>query len=453
MAVLTISVEDTSTAGTIRLPASKSLSNRALVIRHLSGKEFSMENLSDADDTNLLQELLHIIKSSNSSNEEIVLDCQNAGTVLRFLTALLSITPGNWVLTGSDRMKERPIGILVMALKKLGAQITYLQKENYPPLLISGKHLSGSSVEIDASVSSQFISALLMIAPLLPNGLILKLTGNISSEPYINMTLGLLKEFGVNFQLTGNTIEIKKQSMKPAKINVEADWSSAAFWYEIAAFSSTTDIFLKDLTKESLQGDAILPEIYKNFGVQSTIEKEGIRLTKTEKVVDSFSFDFTNYPDLAQAVIVCCAGLNIPAEFTGLESLRIKETDRLKALKTELQKLGYKIQIIQNSKLSISVTSAKEIRTQNSELRTPNSELKALSTNSTFKIKNPPFINPHNDHRMAMAFAPLALIFGSIQIENPEVVSKSYPGFWEDLGRSGINFKYNPSGNNPSQTF
>ncbi|MEZ5082301.1 MAG: 3-phosphoshikimate 1-carboxyvinyltransferase [Bacteroidales bacterium] len=443
MAVLSISKKDTSIVGIVRLPASKSLSNRALIIRYLSGKEFPIKNLSEADDTILLKRLLLKVKSSIPSEKEIILDCANAGTVFRFLTALLSMTPGKWLLTGSDRMKERPIGILTDALRKLGAKIDYTEKENYPPLLITGHHLKGSTLEMDASVSSQFISALLMIAPVLPKGLTVNLYGIISSEPYLKMTLGLLKKFRVQSHFIENSIEIKNQAITPENITIEADWSSAAFWYEVAAFSSVANIFLQGLTKESLQGDAILPEIYKHFGVYSTFEQAGTRLTKTEKVVDSFSFDFTNYPDLAQAVIITCAGLNIPGEFTGLESLQIKETDRLSALKTELQKLGYQIHITQNS----------ELRTSNFELRTPNPELKTLPITSTFKIKKPTLINPYNDHRMAMAFAPLALIFGSIQIENPEVVSKSYPGFWEDFRKMGIILKYNSSADKPSQTF
>ena len=446
MAVLAISKKDTSTAGAICLPASKSLSNRALIIRFLSGKEFPINNLSEADDTKLLEKHLHKVKSSIDSEKEIILDCANAGTVFRFLTALLSITPGNWILTGSNRMKERPVGILVDALRKLGAKIDYTEKEKYPPLLISGKHMVGSALKIDASVSSQFISALLMIAPVLPGGLTLKLNGKISSEPYICMTLGLLKEFGVHSQIINNSIEINNQAIIPNNITIEADWSSAAFWYEVAAFSSSTDLFLEGLSKESLQGDAILPEIYEKFGVRSTYEKEGIRLTKSGNIVNSFSFDFTDYPDLAQAVVVTCAGLNIPGEFNGLESLRIKETDRLNALKTELQKLGYQIHITQNSELFISVASAKEIRTQNSKFKT-------IPTNSQIENQKSTIVLSYGDHRMAMAFAPLALIFSNVQIENPEVISKSYPGFWEEFRKMGINLKYNSSTDKPSQTF
>jgi len=409
---ITIQKTNSKLEGEIFLPASKSISNRALIIHYLSGKKLRLHNLSQADDTQLMIVLLKIIEENKGCCQPTTIDCQDAGTTLRFITALLTITPGKWLITGSDRMKERPIGILVESLKKLGANIEYQGKNGFPPLLIEGKKLNGRELEIDGSVSSQFISSLLLIAPSLSGGLCLKLKRKISSLPYIEMTLKLLNQFGISTTFFDNTIKVGQQDYKPGELTIEPDWSSASYWYEMAALASEANIFLKGLKKESLQGDAILPEIFNHFGVKTEFLADGIMLTKTGRIVNEFSFDFTHYPDLAQAVIVTCAGLNIPGKFTGLDSLRFKETDRLTALQNELNKLGFNI-----------------VLAGNSELRIQNSEPKTL---------NPELIKTYDDHRMAMAFAPLALALGFIQIENPEVVSKSYPGFWEDLKKAGL---------------
>jgi 3-phosphoshikimate 1-carboxyvinyltransferase len=398
--------------GEIFLPASKSISNRALIINYLSGNKLRLFNVSRADDTILMEKLLTIVTKNKGSSIPIPIHCGNAGTTARFLTALLAITPGHWLITGSDRMKERPIGILVESLKQLGATIEYKEKNGFLPLLIEGNPIKGGEIEIDSSVSSQFITALLIIAPSMEDGLNIKLKGEITSMPYIEMTLKMLRQFGINASFVKDTIRIGQQEIKTGELTIEPDWTSASYWYEIAAFAVDVHIFLNDLQKNSLQGDAILPSIFEQFGVKTEYLADGIKLTKSGEVVSEFTFDFTQYPDLAQTTIVTCAGLNISGIFTGLDSLLLKETDRIQALYTELNKLGIKIK----------TNGLSELRIQNTELRTQITES----------------IKTYSDHRMALAFAPLALIFGSIQIENPGVVSKSYPGYWEDLKRAGL---------------
>ena len=429
MKIVTLTKKNKILKGEINLPASKSISNRALIINYLTQNQIQLHNLSISDDTQLMIRLLDIVTKSQSPEFPVELNCKNAGTVLRFVTALLANTPGNRILTGTDRMKDRPIGILVDALLQLGADINYLDKNEFPPLEIKGKSLSGGKIKIDGSVSSQFISALLLIAPVLEKGLQLTLTNKISSRPYIEMTLGLLNHFGINYTFEGNEIKILHQNFAANDLLIEPDWSAAAYWYEMAAFAEEADILLKDFnlstltlksglrertglkenglteSHKSLQGDSILPELYQVFGVNTEILDQGIRLTKKGKPVSQFDFDFTNHPDLAQSVIVTCAGLGIKGTFTGLETLRIKETNRLEALKSELDKLGVECRVISSSGFQV----------------------------SGYATHHSPIINTYKDHRMAMAFAPLVMILASIQIENPQVVSKSYPGFWNDL--------------------
>jgi 3-phosphoshikimate 1-carboxyvinyltransferase len=434
MKIITLSKKNKILKGEINLPASKSISNRALIINYLSDNQQHLTNLSKSDDTQLMKHLLLQIAKNKSSDFPVHLNCDNAGTVLRFLTALLAITPGNWVLTGTQRMKERPIGILVDALNQLGAEINCLEKNGFPPLQIKSKPLKGVKLKIDGSVSSQFISALILIAPTLRNGLQLSITNKISSKPYIDMTLKMLQHFGVNYRFDGKEIYIQHQNYLDSELSIEPDWSAAAYWYEMAALSDEADILLRDIkyenrststlnlglseTQQSLQGDAILPEIYKSFAVKTELLENGIRLTKKGKTIEKFEFDFTNQPDLAQSTIVTCAALGIKGRFKGLESLRIKETDRLNALVNELTKFGVKCLIKSDSELHISN-------------KKPESESKKCQS----KI-----LATYNDHRMAMSFAPLAMIFKEIQIENPDVVSKSYPGFWTELNSVGINY-------------
>jgi 3-phosphoshikimate 1-carboxyvinyltransferase len=391
--------------GTINLTASKSESNRALIIRALADNFFIIRNLAKADDTQILEKLL------NSSDE--ILDVGPAGTTMRFLTAYLASRENTEkIITGSERMLERPIGILVDALNSLGADISYLKKKGYPPLKIKGKKLSGSELTIDGSVSSQYITALILIAPTLVNGLKLHLQGKIASEPYIRMTLKMLQFFGVSSEWQDNTIIIPPQQYIGREYTIEGDWSSASYHYIIAALSGIgTDLTINGLRKDSLQGDSAIAAIMENIGVATTYTTNGIHMSCNNQISEEFSYDFSNCPDIAQTVAVTTASLQVKAVLTGLESLKIKETDRVQALINELAKLGTEISEIKDNTL--------EIRPD-----TP--------------LKNDIIIKTYKDHRMAMAFAPLAIILDNIIIEDPDVVSKSYPDFWDDLKYLGF---------------
>ncbi len=325
-------------------------------------------------------------------------------------------------------MKQRPIGILADVLRQIGANINYVEKNGYPPILIEGSELTGGKIEIDAGVSSQFITALLLIAPALSGGLEITLKNKISSLSYIEMTIKLMEYFGIKINHSGNAIAVKQQEYREADFNVEPDWTSASYWYEMAAFADEVDLTITGLKKESLQGDSVLPEIFKKLGVRTEFLNEGIRLYKDNIPSDFFEYDFTNFPDLAQSVIVTCAGLNISGNFTGLKNLKIKETDRLNALSTELKKIGANAEIVQGSKFRVR-------RSKFDVFKKIKNPCPTVRTDGRVKSK---IVNTYGDHRMAMAFAPLALLSGSIQIENPEVVSKSYPGFWEDLKKFGF---------------
>lgn len=398
--------------GEITLTASKSISNRVLIIQALYGNDFTIENLAKAEDTRILQELLN--------SDETTLDVGLAGTTMRFLTAFLALKKGNFILTGAKRMKQRPIKILVEALKQLGADIEYLEEEGFPPLKIRGGNIAGGRIAINGDVSSQFISALLLIAPKLEKGLILELKGEVISKPYIDMTISIIQRFGAEVNWEGNSIIVKKLNVNAPKTNtffVEADWSAASYWYGIAALSKSANITLYGLEQESLQGDAEVKEIYKQFGVNTEFIENGIRLVKHPdfKIQDSaLRLDFSNCPDIAQTVAVTCATLNVGAHFTGLITLRIKETDRIFALQKELTKLGFQIKVKDNDLIILKVLQESAI--QNEEL-----------------------VKTYNDHRMAMAYAPLGLI-ALIKIEDENVVIKSYPNFWEDLKAVGFEF-------------
>ncbi|MBK0401786.1 3-phosphoshikimate 1-carboxyvinyltransferase [Adhaeribacter sp. BT258] len=391
--------------GTVQLPASKSESNRALIIQALSPERITLQNLSDANDTVLLQRLLH------ASEKEI--NAEDAGTVMRFLTAYFSLTNQPKVLTGTERMCHRPIGILVDALRELGVEIKYLGQEGFPPLEIKGfepKFSGKSNVKLRGDVSSQFISALLLCAPVLPHGLRLELAGKIASRPYIEMTLALMQQFGISSSFIGNDIEIAPKTYEGGTFSVEADWSAASYWYSLVALAKKSEILLTGLKENSLQGDSKVAELMKDFGVKTTFLKEGILLTKTAETAEKIAIDFSDIPDLAQTFAVLAAAKNIALEMTGLESLRIKETDRIAALQTELARFGATLM-----------------------------ETKP----GTFLVKNDSVlgrkiaVQTYHDHRMAMAFAPLAL-FQEIQIGNPEVVKKSYPQFWNELRKVGF---------------
>ena len=397
--------------GAITLPSSKSISNRALMIKALSGLDIEISNLSDAKDTQILAELF-------ADKSRTAFDVGHAGTAMRFLTAYLAIKEGEFVLTGSERMQQRPIKILVDALRTLGAEIEYLKNEGFPPLKIKGKKFSGGEITIDGSVSSQYISALMLAAPYMENGLKINFEGQLTSKPYLEMTLEIIKYFGAKLTWKEDAIEVKAGKYVAKDFYVEADWSAASYWYSMVALAREAEITLFGLQKESLQGDAVVAKIYENFGVKTEFIENAIRLTKNSLPITLHSpifLDFTDCPDLAQTIAITCAALNIPAKLTGLSTLRIKETDRIAALQNELNKLGYNAEVEGND-LIIGFSS-------------PDSYRDCESTN--------PSVKTYNDHRMAMAFAPLGLLH-PIKIENPDVVIKSYPNFWEDLERVGF---------------
>ncbi|WP_241499002.1 3-phosphoshikimate 1-carboxyvinyltransferase [Rufibacter ruber] len=390
--------------GQVTLPASKSEANRALIIRALSGQDFPIHNLSDANDTQLLNRLL-----STPAGEEV--SAEDAGTVMRFLTAYYAATGQKLKLTGTPRMCQRPIGVLVDALRKLGAKIEYLGQEGYPPMQMNGFEGTGTNqLTVRSDISSQYISALLMIGPLLPQGLELTLEGKISSEPYIRMTLAQMAHFGVQATFEGNLISVAPQKYQPQEFTVESDWSAASYWYSITALAKEADIFLPGLRSNSLQGDSVLPTLMAPFGVKTKFSAEGVRLTKQPVQEKIARIDFSACPDLAQTVVALAAGLRVEFDMTGLESLRIKETDRIAALQNEVQKFG-------------------------AELKETEPDVFAVFLQK--QPENVPAVHTYEDHRMAMAFAPLALKQPVI-IEEPKVVCKSYPRYWEEMQNAGF---------------
>ena len=372
----------------------------------LSDGAVRVDNISDAADTVTLNSIL------SGKSPELV-DIGPAGTAMRFLTAFYSVKDSEHTLTGSARMKQRPIGILVDALRTLGADIQYLEKEGFPPLKIKGPlSQKTKEVRIKGNISSQYISALLLIAPKLEQGLNLVIEGELTSKPYVEMTLAMMEQAGIKHNWKGNVITIENQSFNKVVINVEPDWSAASYWYAIAALSEDAQLFLPGLNGYSLQGDSIITEIMANFGISSQFKDGCVYIFKEAKKIERKIFDFKECPDLAQTVIVCCAALGHEATFTGLETLKIKETDRVNALQTELLKIGVKlIEKNQTYKLDCS----------------------GLDLNKKVKIAT------YDDHRMAMAFAPLALVMPELEIEDHLVVEKSYPDFWKHLGIAGFN--------------
>jgi len=388
-------------SASILLPASKSISNRALILNALSKSSFAIENLSNSDDTEVM-----LAAFANNGYE---INIGAAGTSMRFLTAYLAQLEGEeHIITGTERMKNRPIRILVDALRQLGADIEYVEKEGFPPLKIKGRKLTGGEISLNGSVSSQYISALMMIAPSMTNGLILKLEGKIISRPYIELTSQMMQDFGVVSQLNDSIIRIEHQSYLPTPYLVESDWSAASYWYEILALTSNdAEIELLGLQKNSSQGDAKIAELFDCLGVSTDYTDRGVRISKNANRTAKLVYDFVNEPDMAQTFVVTCCLLNIPFRFTGLKSLKIKETDRISALQKELRKLGYIIADFEDSVLE-----------WNGEKCEPEVN---------------PVIDTYEDHRMAMAFAPASLVLGKIIINEPQVVSKSYPNYWEDL--------------------
>ena len=448
-----------SVNSSIVLPSSKSISNRALAIGALAGSIASITNLSDCDDTEVMQRWL--------TERPSTVDVGAAGTSMRFSTALLAVGQGEHVITGSERMKNRPIKILVDALRRLGADISYVEKEGYPPLRIVGKGgLSYGSVSLPGNVSSQYISALMMIGPYLKDGLILTLTDKVISRPYIEMTMSLMRQFGVKVywdcssdesngtvdepchsngtvdepchsngtvdeSLESNSADDKSTEsnviiVEPGRyavksFNVESDWSAASYWYEMVALSSEGDarVLLPGLYEDSLQGDSKGREVFSLLGVKTEYTKDGVLLSKKTREVDTLEYDFVKMPDLAQTFVVTCCMMGVPFHFTGLESLKIKETDRIVALKNEMAKLGFDLEDRNDSELLW------------------DGRRRALTAEEYDSVA----IDTYEDHRMAMAFAPVALVNGSIRINNPHVVSKSYPRYWDNLLAAGFQFE------------
>lgn len=390
----------------IQLPSSKSLCNRALIINALAHGSEPPQNLSNCDDTRVMIRALQQMQPT--------IDIMAAGTAMRFLTAFLTVAPGTHLITGTERMKQRPIGILVDALRSLGADIDYAENEGFPPLRITGKKLDKENITLPGNVSSQYISALLMIAPTLQHGLTLTLEGKIVSRPYIDMTLQLMRDFGAQAEwIANNQLKVEATGYQPTPYYIESDWSAASYWYEICALTPEATVELPGLFEQSLQGDAAVAQIFSLLGVETSYSERMVTLHNTGKAVDKLEYDFVNQPDLAQTFVVTCCMKHIPFCFTGLESLKIKETDRIFALITEMKKLGYVVKEKDNSILHWDGE------------RCP--------------AQPHPAIDTYEDHRMAMAFAPASLILKSVCINHPQVVSKSYPNYWENLQEAGFN--------------
>ena len=394
-----------SLRATISLPSSKSICNRALILNALAKGEREVENLSDCDDTNLM------IRALRSDGQDFNVGA--AGTTMRFLTAFLARRKGEWTITGTERMRNRPIKVLVEALNALGAEVEYMEKEGFPPLRIHGKALRGGEISLPGNVSSQYISAILMVAPLMEKGVTLHLEGEIISKPYIHITLALMEEFGVKATWEDRTIHVDPQAYRPISYFVESDWSAASYWYEMMALAREGEIVLPGLRSNSLQGDAAGAKLFARLGVRTVFEGDGAILRKGGEIPQRLEYDFVNEPDLAQTFVVTCTLMNLPFRFIGLRSLRIKETDRIEALRKELLKLGYVLRV-----------EANDVLAWDGELCEPVAH---------------PVIATYEDHRMAMAFAPAALVrTEGIEIAHPEVVSKSYPRYWKDLLSAGF---------------
>ena len=410
---------------TIKLPASKSISNRALMIHALSGGQLldddachttacSLENLSDCDDTKVIVQALR--------HRPPTIDIKAAGTAMRFMTAYLAVQDGaEHVITGTERMKHRPIGTLVDALRQLGADITYVGEEGFPPLRIRGQRLQGGPLEVPGNISSQYISALLLIGPALQQGLTLRLTGDIISRPYIELTLWMMREFGASAEWSNfETITVSPQPYTCRPYYIESDWSAASYWYEIMALSGNADdeLRLEGLMDGSKQGDSSVRYLFSLLGVKTVFDTTtaGVPTTVTlrhsGRCVPRLEYDFTGSPDLAQTFVVCCSLMGVPFHFRGLSTLKIKETDRIQALKNEMRKLGYVLHDANDSEL-----------VWNGERCEPSYESG---------------IDTYEDHRMALAFAPAALRIPGLCINNPQVVTKSYPRFWDDLIHCGF---------------
>ncbi len=388
------------------LSSSKSESNRALIIQSISNNQINLNNLSFSEDTQILKTALSELNTKNHFN------CNNAGTTFRFLSTYLSTIKGEWIMDGSLRMQKRPVDKLIQALIELGANIEFLKNNGFAPIKIIGTELKGDYVEINGDISSQFISALLLIAPSLTKGLKINIKGPIYSKSYIELTLQVMKYFGVDHTWKGSLIEVPNQKYKASSYTIENDWSAASYWFSIAALSDECKIHINGLKEKSNQGDSIIMEYYKQFGVQSEFINNELIIKKTNNPIEtSISLNLNDYPDIAQTIAVTCVGLGVKCHLSGLETLQFKETNRLEAIKNELNKLGIYSSI----------------------------ENKCINIPSTQQLKpsNKP-ISTYGDHRMAMAFAPLSLKTNELNIDNPLVVKKSYPEFWNDLSNAGF---------------
>lgn len=396
---ITLNYKEKDIYGRVNLPASKSISNRVLIINALSDSELPVENLADCDDTQTMQAILHA--AGNRFN------VGHAGTAMRFLTAFLARIVGKWELTGSERMKQRPIHVLVDALNQLGAHIEYAGQPGYPPLDIYGAYLMGGEIEMPASVSSQYISALMMIAPYMEKGLKIRLTGKVVSSAYLDMTMRLMTEFGAEVSRENDGIVIAPCPYTPVQYKVEADWSAASYFYEFLAIARKGEISMNGLNRDSIQGDAGQVAIWEKLGVETVFADNGVILKKNVLRVSHLEHDFVEMPDLVQSFAVACCVMGIPFVFHGVETLRIKETDRIHALMTELEKLGYLLKTDGNNVLSWEGAICPAVAE--------------------------PKIQTYHDHRMAMAFAPAALKHHGLVIVDKEVVTKSFPGYWKEI--------------------
>lgn len=389
---------------TVQLPTSKSISNRALILNALSLSSRPIVNLSDCEDTQV------IIDAFNSDSN--VFDIKAAGTAMRFLTAFLAGMEGEWVIKGSKRMHERPIYPLVDTLISLGAEIEYMEREGYPPLKIRGKTLKGGEVYLSGNISSQFTSALLMIAPLMEKGLTIHIQQEIISKPYVYLTLAMMEKYGVATKWEGNVITVRPQNYAPTTLTVEPDWSAASYWYEMVALLPGSEVKLLGLGKTSLQGDANVANLFNDLGVTTEYVSDGIIIRKTKKPTKKFFHDFVNEPDLAQTFAVTCCLLGVRFVFSGIQSLKIKETDRVQALINELKKLGF---VLKENEIGM--------LEWDGERCFPDSQ---------------PEIDTYDDHRMAMSLTPAAIPYKTLKVNDPGVVAKSYPNFWSDLRDAGF---------------
>jgi 3-phosphoshikimate 1-carboxyvinyltransferase len=391
----------------IVLPTSKSISNRMLIINALSGNKFNLQNLSVSDDTKVMLEGLKNIGGT--------IDIGHAGTSMRFLTAYLTLQGKETIITGSERMKNRPIAKLVEALRSLGADVDYVEKEGYPPLKIGVKTPGNKSISIPGNISSQYLTAILLIAPYLPNGLALSIVGELVSESYLRMTLELMSLAGIDYSWVGSEIRIEPSEYKPSTFAIEGDWSAASYWYQIACLMPDSKIDVSVLHAKSCQGDRACEQIFKPLGIETTFHDSCISLENNGNVTSFYEFDFINSPDLIQTVVVTCCLMGIPFRIAGAQTLRIKETDRILALQTELAKFGFEIKEPDPGFLTWD----------------------GMQSEAQSEI----LIETYHDHRMAMAFAPAAINYPNLIVNDPDVVSKSYPTYWDDLEKAGFIYK------------